>query len=473
MDALSSTFEPAAALAKQIIDRFAAITALAGFALTILTFYPGFMTPDSFAQFDQGVAFHFDDWQPPIMAFVWSLLDAIRPGPEPMLFMQAGLYWGGVYYLLSTMRTRSTAVRWIVTALLFSPAVLNFAGVIWKDVQLAAVWAFVIGCTFGLRARGTQLRWPIKALLIAILAYGALVRQNSGLVAGPLLLYVLTGNPVARRIWITVAIYAAVAVGALASGQAVNRLLRAEHTRIAEALFAFDLAGVSVDSHSNAFPFSLTPTEMTAVDSCYGKAEQVNQFIWGNCAFIWSDIHSPAARQSVQGAWLQAVSHNIPAYLHHRTAHFEQFLDLTTPQASPYIFQRGIDNNNHGFTTRYHGFYHLLLKYVTMFSHTIIFRPATWLLMSVLVTISTFRISIPQHQKRFVWTASLSATAYLLTYLPFGVATDFRYAYLSIILTTFSLCVLAPKAVAWVRAGHAGLRSLRGLPTGPVMESEL
>src|SRR5690242_857009 len=125
----------AALEAGRCCRRFAVITALAGFALTILTFYPGFMSVDSLAQFEQGLAFHFDDWHPPIMAFAWSLLDAFRPGPEPMLLMQAGLYWGGVYYLLSAIPTRSTAVRWIVAALLFSPALLNFAGVIWVDVQ--------------------------------------------------------------------------------------------------------------------------------------------------------------------------------------------------------------------------------------------------------------------------------------------------------------------------------------------------
>ncbi|MDR2852449.1 MAG: hypothetical protein LBV61_05265 [Burkholderiaceae bacterium] len=435
-------------LAERSNDRFARIIALIGFVLTVFTFYPGFLSADSLDQFGQGLNFNFSDWHLPAMAFVWSLLDTIWPGPEPMLFLQAGLYWGGVYYLTSAIPTRSAAVRCVIIALFFSPVVLNFAGVIWKDVQLAAAWSFVVGYTYALRRQGRPLRSSVKVLLLVLLAYGALVRYNATLVVGPLFLYVLTGRPVVRRFWVTIAIYVAVVAGALASSQILNRLLAVEHTGVTDSLFVFDLAGISVRSNNNVYPFPLSPLEMDKVKTCYGKAEVVNPFIWGDCAFIWSKARPPGANTSLLGTWKSMVIHNISAYFHHRLAHFKNFLAIPPSPPQSYLWQNGIDANNHGYKTRYHGLYHVMHGYIQIFSKTILFRPVTWLLISVFMILLAALPIVDSHKKNLLMVLGLSGTAYLFTYLPFGVAPDFRYAYVSIIFSIFGLCVLTPRAVA-------------------------
>ncbi|MEJ0022903.1 MAG: hypothetical protein WDN76_05295 [Alphaproteobacteria bacterium] len=69
------------------------------------------------------------------------------------------------------------------------------------------------------------------------------------------------------------------------------------------------------------------------------------------------------------------------------------------------------------------------------------FRPYFWLLLAIgAATISFAAEDSPQ--RRLAGALALSAVLYLLTYIPFGVASDFRYAYWSIIATLAACAAL-------------------------------
>jgi hypothetical protein len=424
--------------------RFAGVLALAGCTLTILTFYPGFLSPDSVDQFEQSLNFHFVDWHPPIMAFVWSVLDALWAGPQPMLILQAILYWGGVFYLISTIKTERHLVRWIIAALLFSPAILNFVGVIWKDVQLAAAWSFVMGCVFAYRCSGLTIGVYTKAKLLALVVYGALIRWNAGLAAAPLVLYVLTGRPWMRHLPLTAVVYLGVALSALGLQRGVNRLLGAETTPIFDSLLSFDIAGISVQTKENLYPFALSTPEMESLSACYGDASAHDSLVGGPCEFIWSNVAKvrQTDKFTMLRAWLSATIRNPAAYMRHRLKYFGFLLAVTTPDPSKYIWQSGIEQNHFGLETRRHGLYHLLARYVHTFSSTFLFRPVTWLTISLLLMGFVAKFRPDDEKSRFVMTASLLAASYMLAYLPVGIASDFRYIYVCIIATTFALCVV-------------------------------
>ena len=57
--------------------------------------FPGVTNWDSKEQFAQAVTGHFADWQPPIMAWVWSKLRLIADGSGPLFFLQIFCYWLG------------------------------------------------------------------------------------------------------------------------------------------------------------------------------------------------------------------------------------------------------------------------------------------------------------------------------------------------------------------------------------------
>jgi hypothetical protein len=65
----------------------------AGYALTVLAFYPGYTTADARYVYADAMAWHFGDWQSPAMAVLWRLIDPIAPGSSSMFLLTATLYW--------------------------------------------------------------------------------------------------------------------------------------------------------------------------------------------------------------------------------------------------------------------------------------------------------------------------------------------------------------------------------------------
>src|SRR5262249_36605045 len=79
-------------------------------------------------------------------------------------------------------------------------------------------------------------------------------------------------------------------------------------------------------------------------------------------------------------------------------------------------------------------------------STTPLFRPYFWLLIAAsTLVLSWFAMDSPQ--RRFASAVSASAFIYLATYVIFGVASDFRYAYWSILGACAALTALS--ACAW------------------------
>ena len=72
-----------------------AATAVAGFALTIAVFYPGYMTNDATFIYQYMQAWSFGDWQSPLMSILWRLIDPLAPGSASMFLLIATLYWVG------------------------------------------------------------------------------------------------------------------------------------------------------------------------------------------------------------------------------------------------------------------------------------------------------------------------------------------------------------------------------------------
>src|ERR1051325_2140122 len=79
----------------------------AGFVLTVVAFYPGVMSPDSFDQWEQGRAWAFNDVHPPVMSALWGLMDRVWAGPAGMLLLHNALFWGAAALFWRLVRERS------------------------------------------------------------------------------------------------------------------------------------------------------------------------------------------------------------------------------------------------------------------------------------------------------------------------------------------------------------------------------
>src|SRR5437660_417295 len=79
----------------------------AGCALTVLIFQPGYMTVDARYLYDDMRAWTLNDWQSPVMALLWRLIDPIAPGAWSMFLLIAALYWLGFGMLALIVARRS------------------------------------------------------------------------------------------------------------------------------------------------------------------------------------------------------------------------------------------------------------------------------------------------------------------------------------------------------------------------------
>src|SRR3954470_14873666 len=85
------------------------IILLIGWLWFLVYAYPGYMSADSLWQLNQARAANYNDWHPPMMAFMWRYLDKIVAGPILMLALQSMTFLIGLYVLLSKVMSRRAA----------------------------------------------------------------------------------------------------------------------------------------------------------------------------------------------------------------------------------------------------------------------------------------------------------------------------------------------------------------------------
>src|SRR4030088_1403680 len=70
-----------------------ALMAAGGYALTPLGVHSRYSTLDARYVYADAQACRFGDWQSPMMAVLWRLVDPIAPGSLSMFLLTATLYW--------------------------------------------------------------------------------------------------------------------------------------------------------------------------------------------------------------------------------------------------------------------------------------------------------------------------------------------------------------------------------------------
>jgi hypothetical protein len=413
-----------------------------GFALSALVFYPGLFTPDSLEQFSQAQSGDFGDWHPPAMAALWRVFEGVHDGPELLFFFHLALFWGGVWAIAAALVQRG--LRWgaLFPLIGLLPFVFNYLGLLWKDVALAAAWIFAAGIAFRRLARGEKLKPVEHAVIWLAFLYGALVRANTIFAAAPFALYLLSGDVFSRKLWPQLAaLVLAPALILAATGLVNHTLLQADAEHPEDSLFLFDLVGISHQTGSNVVPGPWTQAQAAQIPSCYGpdKWDRIGL----TCPFVTDtldDRHIWGA-PLVRDAWIHAILAHPIAYVAHRLAYANQLLRWSGPIPVNDSF---MESEQTDARWRHHEgpIFHAYQKLSNTLAMTPVFRPYFWLLLS-LCTLAASWFAADSPQRRFASALSASAAIYVLTYIPFGVASDFRYSYWSIIATLAAIAALA------------------------------
>ncbi len=239
------------------------------------------MIDDARWQYQQAVDNAYEDWHPPLMAWVWRRLMFIQPGPAPMLVLQLALYWAGILLIAGSAYRRGRPNLAIALACLgWLPAPLALTGTITKDCLMAGC----LSCAAGLllwRQTTSSLasRLALSAGAFAMLLVAAALRFNAFLACLPL---ALAAAPRA----FTSTLPRTILTGVVASlafmmvGPAINQLLQAEKTGVEQSLIIFDLGGITEHSGVSQFPDMQVKDPVAVNHRCYDPYQWDSYSSW-------------------------------------------------------------------------------------------------------------------------------------------------------------------------------------------------
>lgn len=142
-------------------------------------FSPGYMSSDSFVQYGSALAGVYPDNHPAIMSILWHYLMYLIPGPQSLLIFHCFLLAGGIYFWQRNANWYAASLMLVLSFM--APWIINFAGVLWKDVGMA--FAMLFGSALLLNNKKNK---KMALASIPFLLYAFAVRYNSILAIIPL-----------------------------------------------------------------------------------------------------------------------------------------------------------------------------------------------------------------------------------------------------------------------------------------------
>jgi hypothetical protein len=438
------------------------------FAVVAVATAPGIYSPDSFGQLLEAQRGVYSDGHPPLMAGLWSLLLRISGTAETLYWLHLGLLSSAfVLFALAFRRSNLPGAVWLLLPAACSPAILNFIGVLWKDVGLAVSLAFCFACVALSRAaRAGQITTLLVVLVVSFYAVG--VRHNAAPALLPLLWLLLLpffGRPGWRRS-VGVATLAIIGTALLLVGDRLvsYQLLGARRIHLEQAIELFDLAGISVISGADVIPDEAKRANFSsqALRAAYSPTSS-SPLIFRPDPAISPPLQlteNPEYLTIFREAWEHAIISYPWAYLSHRGAVFASLLGIgrqtpffatvdygqqsATFEASVGVLGdpavKSIDVGRPILGQRVAA--SLLMAFVNWTAvHTYLFFGWLWLL----VLVTTFVAAIVLRKRPMAEVAvglSASGLLYLLPYFFAAPSSDFRYLYWSIVAANLSTVIV-------------------------------
>jgi len=440
-------------------------------ALQLAAFHWGVITPDSVVQYGQALSGRYDDWHPPVTAWLWRQLLHLGPGGAPFLLFDIMLYWGAIGLIAGKLRARHGFAAGVVP-ILFAVLPIPFGqiGAILKDPLMAclllmatallvlAEYARPVFPPSSQRSPGSQedmgtrqaprepglRRGCAKALAFLLILIAAATRFNALFAAAPLLMLAGPGARMKRPLHF-VASATSVAVLLVASNWVINQaLLRPSHSHPLYSLINFDLAGIVAHGGPNVYPALDDATARRLTTHCYdprlygAKDETV-------CAQPEDSIADHVARtgDSAVGIWLNAVIRAPGPWLRHRLAHLDWNWRLRVPAVPDDAVYMMSEPNDLGLHFTPNPLTRAVVGAARLMAASPIGRPATWLAIAL-----GLLIVAPRLPSRGIVTAlAASALLYGGGYALVSVAPDLRYNLWTMLAVMMGLAIaLAERA---------------------------
>ncbi len=106
--------------------------------IIVATFYPGFMSYDTLHALRGARNGVTDSEWPPMVSYVWRVIDVFCKNPSAMHFSQISLLLISISYILYFFTKKISYCLFFLILYLSAPTILGTIAVIWKDVLMSA-----------------------------------------------------------------------------------------------------------------------------------------------------------------------------------------------------------------------------------------------------------------------------------------------------------------------------------------------
>lgn len=416
------------------------VVILVCFIVSCLIFYPGTMSTDSITQFNQAVTGSYTDWHPPLMAFLWSKVLLLGAHSAPFLFLQIACFWGAIFLIYQ--RYKEHKYSWVIILLAFCPWVLNFMGVLWKDVQFAYALLLLVALGININSK-TNHSFFFKIIVLIVqclLFFYALNLRHNGIFSlipiGYLFFYLWCPNLRCISLFILSCL---LIISCFFMGKLVNdKFLKVEKTHPEYYVMIDDLYNLSLKHEKSlipSVPYALIKQCEDTTTSFIRNPKIGKSF----CLFSMKDgVLVFSGMQDLSEVWLTQVLRNKLDYLDYKKSSF-MFL-LRVGETTPFYTWHGSHQN---LFTQYpiNKFLNRIVdNYVYQISEKlpIVFFPFFWVVIMLcqFIYLVCCRKKIARELHAVCLSLNISGLIYICTYFLMTTGADFRYVYWGVLATS-------------------------------------
>ncbi len=420
------------------------LSCIIGFLINLYSAWPGYLSVDSFDQYEQALLNHYNDWHAPLMAYVWHILMLLHKGPALMLILQLGLLWFALYIWLSCYAN----AYWYAAIMLLAaaPFVQNFAGYIVKDAQMSFSWMLCLGLLFRALVRKKSLPLPLLLLVALLLVYGSWVRINAwpgALAICALILKVQKPKFTLRKL-VPLSVFFTFLIVA-ASSLFNYHWLHADKTYPQAKLYLHDISGIYARTGQSYYPAFLftSPLVDTAKMRTYYHPATFDH-LWVSAAdTVIYDFQDDSTVSVLKQQWLSAIYHHPAAYIQNRADGLLYYLKIKQSRWPYYAayFNISPQPNRMGISQSPNYLRNSISKAINAQANMPYMRPWFWLLLNSLLLFCGAKIKEPSHRYTFRALVFSSLFYMLPTFLIFPCDSDFRYFYWNCISLSIAVCL--------------------------------
>ncbi len=421
------------------------------FLLTVVAFFPGEMTADTYDQLIQANVGVFLDGHPPIMAAFWRFLFWFSKNPGILFVLHNICYWF-FWCLLSMISFKNWKLKLFVLGLGALPPLWCQVIVVWKDTELSicllGAYLFLI-----LAKWVHKTNWQWKSFLfylclapsVALFFYSCAVRLNSLPALVPLAWYLFKigdGKFCSIRIFFGVPLFLAVNFGAVHFFN--YDVLKAHKYYVSQALKIQDIVSVFIQTDREELLPSYWKILNPKIDPETLRKDNQNEDLYSSTGKLPVEVtHDLPQLSELNGKWLESIRLYPWIYLQHRWKVFCELLRIGEKD-SYFPFQLNMAPSRFNLVESGNPSLRVVLKYYFWkFGNSVFFKGWPYLLL--LLAIIGFHLFGPVRWnlgKEASFFSALSAFLYAAGYFFYAPAFDFRLLYPTVTLTVFSLVMM-------------------------------